>query len=109
MRRVKNVNQFTPETMGGSKQSTARSATCAHGPRRSALHRDHRIRAISTPGLPVLDPRSWSKLSLRAHRRSAKGAEFAVDVDAHGWPAIVTVAVLTTAVILALLLWSWFQ
>jgi hypothetical protein len=37
-------------------------------------------------------PRPSSKLSLRAHRRSAKGAELAVDVDARGGPAIATVA-----------------
>jgi len=48
--------------------------------------------------------------ALRARRRSAKAAEIAVDVDAQGCPAtIVTAAVLTAAVILAVRLSRWFQ
>jgi hypothetical protein len=43
-------------------------------------------------------PKPSAKLSLHARKRSAKGAEVAVDIDARGWPAIATVAFLVAVV-----------
>jgi hypothetical protein len=36
-------------------------------------------------------PLSSSNLALRARRRSAKGVELELDVDARGWPAVAAV------------------
>jgi hypothetical protein len=49
---------------------------------------------------------SRGELALRARRRSAKGAELELDIDARGWPAIAAVAVLAAALVLVL---RWLQ
>jgi hypothetical protein len=50
---------------------------------------------IRPPGSPVSDrlfmPLSSTKLALRARRRSGKGVELELDVDARCWPAIAAV------------------
>lgn len=74
-----------------------------------APYRRRTDRAISTPSSSVPDAlcmrKPSSRISLRARRRSAQGAELAVNVDARGGPAIAAVALLAAAAVVVLLWW----
>ena len=52
-----------------------------------------------------VDHQAAPRLAVRARRCNGKGAELAVDVAAHGWPAIAAVTVLVAAVTACVLVW----
>ncbi|HEX3481179.1 MAG TPA: hypothetical protein VHT91_39450 [Kofleriaceae bacterium] len=66
----------------------------------------YRRRADAARALrPPRSAQAAPRLAVRARRCNGKGAELAVDVAAHGWPAIAAVTVLVAAVTACVLVW----
>jgi len=63
--------------------------------------RTNAARSSGTPPNAPPEPR----LSVRAHQRNGKGAEFALDIAAQGWPAIAAVAVLAAVAAVCAMMW----